>query len=573
MILYDAHQWRFFLQFRGSVLPKAWFLSIPSSIISGLLAHFIPDMTVFQSSDGTAVFTSVLGFCLVFRASQAYTRYWRAATAVHEMSAEWLGAISSLIAFVQITKQPQIEIPKFVHTLVRLFSLAHAMALQDIAVLKNEDFPIVDPDGLDQERLSLLDEPVNEGRKVEIVFMWIQTYVTECMDNGLLNVPAPILTRVYAELQTGIVRYHEAQQVVMWPFPFPYAQMTLCAIMVYAVFLPFGMQHWTVHWGMAVLFTSVTMTFMFALDLIAAELDMPFGEDDNDLPMFQMQIDMNRSLVGLTDHRLWAAPGLQNCAIMSFDALLELERNEFPDDGGRTKRKSLTNVADIYLARSVSAFFNGLSRKQERESDARASCFKRPRPSTFPQSTSSEDATSRMTYRDLLNAETFDEDSFVKKPVLVPSKDVGSFRTASSVEGDNDFRESKQSDALEDKERKKAEFQDTHWQVFLDRLDKTLDDHLCGHLAHVEDYLKKQLDQSSNVVEKQLEKQKEINAPLMQVIEQMSTNVHGQDYAPKESRWRSGLETAESLEDEPAVCLVFPQSCLSQPLDGRVQRV
>lgn len=51
-------------------------------------------------------------------------------------------------------------------------------------------------------------------------------------------------------------------------------------------------------------FWAITMTFLvkggyWAAALIAAEIDTPFGSDQNDLPLKQMQIGMNTSLLDL----------------------------------------------------------------------------------------------------------------------------------------------------------------------------------------------------------------------------------------------------------------------------------
>merc|ERR1719460_2733179 len=80
-------------------------------------------------------FSFVVGFLLVFRTSQAYTRFWEGATMVHNMRTEWFDACSSLIAFTHGAKdQEKADVLR--HVIVRLFSLLHACALQDIAVLE-----------------------------------------------------------------------------------------------------------------------------------------------------------------------------------------------------------------------------------------------------------------------------------------------------------------------------------------------------------------------------------------------------------------------------------------------------
>ena len=42
-----------------------------------------------------------------------------------------------------------------------------------------------------------------------------------------MDVPPPILTRAYQEIGAGMAQFHNAQMISMWPFPFPYAQLSL----------------------------------------------------------------------------------------------------------------------------------------------------------------------------------------------------------------------------------------------------------------------------------------------------------------------------------------------------------
>jgi hypothetical protein len=212
MIVYDSHKWFTFWSIRGSIFPKALAYALPSAISAFLLKHFdvLGGKDLLTTGNGTIYsgFTFVLGFILVFRTSQSYNRYWLAATAVHTMRAEWFDACGSLIAFVQITKKGQEHIKEFTHTMIRLFGLMHAMALEEIASMENENFPLLDIAGLRKKDLRVLTHEAAQGRKVEIVAQWIKTSIVNAHENGVLPIPAPILTRVFQELGTGLVHYH-----------------------------------------------------------------------------------------------------------------------------------------------------------------------------------------------------------------------------------------------------------------------------------------------------------------------------------------------------------------------------
>merc|ERR1719510_382051 len=100
MIDYKAGFWGLGLvcQIQGSVFPKVFCISIPNALLAVLLHHvFGPSAGVLDEVDALdghtndstmmdgvgsiwAGYTFVLGFLVVFRNNQAYTRFWEGAT-------------------------------------------------------------------------------------------------------------------------------------------------------------------------------------------------------------------------------------------------------------------------------------------------------------------------------------------------------------------------------------------------------------------------------------------------------------------------------------------------------------
>merc|ERR1711865_503002 len=97
--------------------------------------------------------------------------------------------------------------------------------------------------------------------RCEIVLQWIQRLIVEANAAETIKVAPPILSRVYNQLGNGIVNLNNARKITDFPIPFPLAQM-------------------------------VTFMLVFAfwsINYIAVELEMPFGDDTNDLPLSEMQ--------------------------------------------------------------------------------------------------------------------------------------------------------------------------------------------------------------------------------------------------------------------------------------------
>jgi len=93
---------------------------------------------------------------------------------------------------------------------------------------------------------------------------------------------------------------------------------------------------------------------MLGLEFIAAELENPFGEDANDLPICEMQRAMNASLMSLIRHQMWKVPELSSGAVMrptcSDDAAVSIQQHRktlvagipaFPKDFRFSKESSI----------------------------------------------------------------------------------------------------------------------------------------------------------------------------------------------------------------------------------------
>lgn len=216
------------------------------------------------------------------------------------MRTQMYEAASSLVSFTTMSKAGKTEVKLFRHKIVRLFSLMHAMTLVAIADQNDHYYPIVDIESIPDKYLKIL-KSKSRRQKPEIVYQWINHTIVRAIDNGLLNIPPPILSRVFQELEKAMVEYNQVMQIMTIHFPFPYAQCCVVLICLYALFAPIVMVSWVSQPVMGALFTFTVASCYFSLELIAAELENPFGDDWNDLPCRMFQDDMNEGLVLLIE--------------------------------------------------------------------------------------------------------------------------------------------------------------------------------------------------------------------------------------------------------------------------------
>jgi len=299
---------------QGSVFPFALRVALPCALLCGLLKWFsrqghVADLTswlddpktIMRESQAWSGFSFLVGFLVVFRTSQAYTRFWDGCTATYKMRAEWFDACSALIAFCRISKADSKLVNEFQQTLVRLFSMLHAVALAEVEDCNHNKvenvtafkFELMDAEGIDAASLLTIKE---SGAKVELVYQWIQLLIVENIEKGVLSIPPPILSRCFQELANGMVEYHEALKLSTVPFPFPYAQTCEFLLLLHWLIAPFVVCSWTSHPAWASIFCFVQVFILWALNAIADEIENPFGMDANDLDASAMQLEINRQL-------------------------------------------------------------------------------------------------------------------------------------------------------------------------------------------------------------------------------------------------------------------------------------
>jgi hypothetical protein len=131
------------------------------------------------------------------------------------------------------------HVVEFRHTLVRLMSLCHGSALEEIAGngIKVES---IDIGGLDKGTLNHLKTCHQEHgfNKVEVMLHLVQSLITSAHDNGVLKIAPPILSRVYQTLSRGFVNFLNAKKITDTRFPFPFSQLITGLLFTHMVLTP-----------------------------------------------------------------------------------------------------------------------------------------------------------------------------------------------------------------------------------------------------------------------------------------------------------------------------------------------
>lgn len=352
MIYYDSNYFGLNLLFKlqGSVFPRGALIAIlPTAITIVLRRGWVPGIDLPEDLLPTSLyntFTWVLGFVIVFRTGVAYNRYWSGINELRQMATEWYDACSQTIAFSSTSKKEWVMVSAFQNCAVRLFSLLHCTALQDIAVLEDENFEIVNLEGLDPELVRHVAKIQNAADRVEVILQWIQRLILQGCSDGVVPTPPPIVSRSFQQLNGGMVAYARMMSIAETPFPFPYAQLITALLMMHYIMTPVLLA--TIKApddSLPPLFAFISVFALWALNLIAQEIEQPFGDDPNDLGCAEQQRLFNHSCLLLLQKQTQALPKYAEPALMPEKSTLsftecveEMSRRPVvtvPTEGGR----------------------------------------------------------------------------------------------------------------------------------------------------------------------------------------------------------------------------------------------
>lgn len=320
MIAYELDRWNILFAFslKGSVFPRAFVMAFTSSVIAGVLHIAMHQSKHFSEVVGAGAvgsnilsgFTFILGFLIVFRSQQAYSRWWEGGAMMQQLRGQWYNAISTLFAFCNDAPEHHDEALKFKHHIARMISLQYAFAIAAVSSTKDKRLEVLDIHGFDPQDVEFLqsDECYDP---CEVVLQWLQRIIAKAETDGVLKISAPMLARVFNELTLGMVNLSNGRKIMEFPIPFPLAQMITVMLLFHGIATPLicATTIPTAYWACFLCF--VVCFSYWTINYIATELEMPFGEDSNDLPLCEMLCDMNHSLMTLLTEQAQKCPSFE----------------------------------------------------------------------------------------------------------------------------------------------------------------------------------------------------------------------------------------------------------------------
>lgn len=267
MINYNPKNWLgFIFSFHKSdTIRILWkeliYIAILTAIITALELHFYPASSVLKN---LTVVYSLLGFVisllLVFRTNTAYDRWWEGrklwGTVVNDAR-----NLTSILSTIGLTEA------ELHHHSMHIVAFSQSMKEH----LRRTKLP--------------LPFPMEESMRVENQPLWIAHQLRKefsllLTNRRIDNIQWEILNK---HLDNLIDSLGACERILNTPIPFSYSLFFKKFIFIYVVTMPLAFVELFEYWS--VLISTFVFYALVSMEILAEEIEDPFGTDTNDLPL------------------------------------------------------------------------------------------------------------------------------------------------------------------------------------------------------------------------------------------------------------------------------------------------
>ena len=282
MINYDAHRWLdHFFDYKGSLVREISGRVFVCTLWSAGVVYF--HLTVLDVGIPIIIHTLIgvaLGLLLVFRTNASYDRFW-------EGRKLWGGIVNETRNLTRASEAFLIQAPAL-RKEIALWTIALSYGIMNILREKKSLGPVeTELDGGEVKAAHASAHPaLYAARKISLLLQkakqegLITDYIQATLDQNV---------QLLVDYLGGCERIHRT------PLPFAYVVHLRRALVIYCFTLPFALvdlMDWK--WG-TVLGTLFLSYVYFGIEEIGVEIEDPFGEDENDLPLETICASISRN--------------------------------------------------------------------------------------------------------------------------------------------------------------------------------------------------------------------------------------------------------------------------------------
>ncbi len=272
MVEYNSKSWlRLIFRWQGSVYSKL-FLKVGISAGLGVVAALLNESISFKLPNSAHALVGVaLGLLLVFRTNASYDRWWEGRKLLGAMVNRSRDLTRQFATFLPASS---IDDAKTLTRYVTLFYQVSALGLR----LDRDLQPLVTKGVLIEAEKAALE---SVGARGPVVLGWISARLARLASKGeltelrLMGMDANITS-----LQDSL---GACERIARTPLPFAYAQHLKALVTLFVLTAPFVLVD-QMKWSTPVAMAALAFA-LFGIDEIGIEIEDPFGDDANDLPI------------------------------------------------------------------------------------------------------------------------------------------------------------------------------------------------------------------------------------------------------------------------------------------------
>lgn len=232
---------------------------------------------------------------------------------------------------------------------------------------QNSKRPLPVIGGVSDNEIAFLQRARGASAKTYLAWNWLTELITrEHLAGSLGDVGPPIISRISQYLSDGMTYYNQSRKVTFIPFPYPHAQITALFIFVIMFAVPLLMDEYSTDSTIGGLLTFFTVVCLAGAHEVARELENPFRNTPNDIPLVTLQAQFNEALITLysgyhPDH-YWDADHYRNVGERDF---MKTNPNAYKRMLHPSSQNGLQPQAAVTIPKDFFELKNLVSKQQE----------------------------------------------------------------------------------------------------------------------------------------------------------------------------------------------------------------
>eukprot|EP00978_Attheya_sp_CCMP212_P035867 scaffold158578_cov24-Attheya_sp.AAC.1 len=151
--------------------------------------------------------------------------------------------------------------------------------------------------GVSDAEISFLQRAKGPAAKMALAHFWFAEFMTREHSAGSMGIVGPpIVSRLHQFLSDGMIFYNHARKITVTPFPFIQAQLSVFCILVIMIVVPLLMENFVQTLWAVFFLVFFCVSCLAGLHEVAKELENPFRNVPNNLPLCTLQAMYNESL-------------------------------------------------------------------------------------------------------------------------------------------------------------------------------------------------------------------------------------------------------------------------------------